>query len=57
MIRTNVILMILVGGACMWIGSLDYLIVRWPAAWLAGSAGIFLFYVQHQFEDAYWESA
>ena len=57
MIRTNVILMILVGGACMWIGSLDYLIVRWPAAWLAGSAGIFLFYVQHQFEGAYWESA
>jgi omega-6 fatty acid desaturase (delta-12 desaturase) len=27
-----------------------------PAAWLAGSAGIFLFYVQHQYEDAYWES-
>ena len=24
---------------------------------LAGSAGIWLFYVQHQFEDAYWESA
>ena len=24
---------------------------------LAGSAGIWLFYVQHQFEDAYWQSA
>ena len=24
---------------------------------LAGSVGIWLFYVQHQFEDAYWESA
>jgi omega-6 fatty acid desaturase (delta-12 desaturase) len=24
---------------------------------LAGSAGIWLFYVQHQFEDAYWEDA
>jgi omega-6 fatty acid desaturase (delta-12 desaturase) len=23
---------------------------------LAGSAGIWLFYVQHQFEDAYWQS-
>jgi omega-6 fatty acid desaturase (delta-12 desaturase) len=23
---------------------------------MAGSAGVFLFYVQHQFEDAYWES-
>ncbi len=24
---------------------------------LAGSAGIWLFYVQHQFEDAYWEGS
>jgi len=54
-IRTNVILLILVGAACVLIGPLDYLLVQWPAAWLAGSAGIFLFYVQHQFEDAYWE--
>ena len=28
-----------------------------PTVLLAGSAGIWLFYVQHQFEDAYWESA
>jgi len=34
----------------------QYLIVQWPAAWLAASAGIWLFYVQHQFEDTYWES-
>jgi omega-6 fatty acid desaturase (delta-12 desaturase) len=34
----------------------QYLIVQWPAAWMASSAGIFLFYVQHQFEDAYWEN-
>jgi acyl-lipid omega-6 desaturase (Delta-12 desaturase) len=27
-----------------------------PAALLAGSIGIWLFYVQHQFEDAYWQS-
>jgi len=56
-IRTNVILLILVAAACIWIGPLDYLLVQWPAAWLAGSAGIFLFYVQHQFEDAYWQTA
>jgi omega-6 fatty acid desaturase (delta-12 desaturase) len=56
-IRTNVILLLLVGAACAWIGPLDYLLVQWPAAWLAGSAGVFLFYVQHQFEDAYWKSA
>ena len=28
-----------------------------PPAMLAGSAGIWLFYVQHQFEDAYWQKA
>lgn len=26
-----------------------------PAFYIAGAAGIWLFYVQHQFEDAYWE--
>jgi omega-6 fatty acid desaturase (delta-12 desaturase) len=28
-----------------------------PPALLAGSAGIWLFYVQHQFEDVYWQRA
>ncbi len=55
-IRTNVILAAAVVALCVWLGPLDYLLVQWPAAWLAGSAGIFLFYVQHQFEDAYWEN-
>jgi len=42
----------------MWlIGWQDYLLTIWPAAWLAGAAGVFLFYVQHQFEDVYWVSA
>ena len=30
---------------------------RCPPRCSPGSAGIWLFYVQHQFEDAYWESA
>lgn len=30
--------------------------VQMPAAMIAGMAGVWLFYVQHQFEDAYWES-
>ena len=28
-----------------------------PSALLAGSIGVWLFYVQHQFEDAYWQSS
>ena len=56
-IRTNVALAVLVGGACWLVGWRDYLLVQWPAALLAGSAGVWLFYVQHQFEDTYWQSA
>jgi omega-6 fatty acid desaturase (delta-12 desaturase) len=55
-IRTNVVVVLLVGAASVWLGPTRYLLIQWPAAWLAGSAGIFLFYVQHQFEDAYWKS-
>src|SRR4051794_4323388 len=53
-IGTNVALAVLITAACLTLGWWQYLIVQWPAAWLAGSAGVFLFYVQHQFEDAYW---
>jgi omega-6 fatty acid desaturase (delta-12 desaturase) len=56
-IGTNVALALLVGALCWLIGWSDYLLVQAPTVLLAGSAGIWLFYVQHQFEDAYWESA
>ena len=55
-LRTDAALIVLVGGACWMIGWQDFLIVWAPAALLAGSIGIWLFYVQHQFEDAYWQS-
>jgi omega-6 fatty acid desaturase (delta-12 desaturase) len=47
----------LVGGLCWLIGWRDFLLVWAPAAMLAGSIGIWLFYVQHQFEDTYWQSS
>ncbi len=31
------------------------LLVHVPIVLIAGAAGVWLFYVQHQFEDAYWE--
>jgi len=41
-----------------WLVGWGRLIVVWaPPALLAGSVGIWLFYVQHQFEDAYWKRA
>ena len=55
-IGTNIALAVLVGSLCWLIGWRDFLLVQTPTVLLAGSAGIWLFYVQHQFEDAYWES-
>src|ERR1700704_910986 len=56
-IATNVALAVIVAGLCWLIGWQEFLLVQLPTAWLAGSAGVFLFFVQHQFEDAYWESS
>jgi acyl-lipid omega-6 desaturase (Delta-12 desaturase) len=53
---TDAVLVALVAAFCWSIGWWDFLIVWAPAALLAGSVGIWLFYVQHQFEDAYWQS-
>jgi omega-6 fatty acid desaturase (delta-12 desaturase) len=52
---TNLALAVLVAGACLLVGWRDYLLIQAPPALLAGSAGIWLFYVQHQFEDTYWD--
>jgi omega-6 fatty acid desaturase (delta-12 desaturase) len=53
---TDAALVFVVGALCLLIGWRDFVIVWAPAALLAGSVGIWLFYVQHQFEDAYWQS-
>ena len=39
------------------IGPLTFLALQLPVMTLAGSIGVFLFYVQHQFEDTFWESS
>jgi omega-6 fatty acid desaturase (delta-12 desaturase) len=56
-IGTNVALAVVVGGLCWLVGWQNYLAVWAPSALMAGSAGVWLFYVQHQFEDTYWENA
>ncbi len=53
----DAVLLACVAGLCWLIGWEDFLLVWAPPAMLAGSVGIWLFYVQHQFEDAYWQSA
>jgi acyl-lipid omega-6 desaturase (Delta-12 desaturase) len=54
-IGTNIALALLVATACWLIGWSDFLLLQAPTVMLSGAAGIWLFYVQHQFEDAYWE--
>ena len=54
-VGTNIALAVMVGGLCWLVGWRNFLLVQAPMVMLAGSAGIWLFYVQHQFEDAYWQ--
>jgi omega-6 fatty acid desaturase (delta-12 desaturase) len=56
-LATDAVLAGAVGALCWLIGWQSFLLVWAPPALLAGSIGIWLFYVQHQFEDAYWQSA
>jgi omega-6 fatty acid desaturase (delta-12 desaturase) len=51
---TDLALVVLVGAIVWAIGWRDYLLLQLPTMMLAGAAGVFLFYVQHQFEDVYW---
>jgi len=56
-IATNLALAIVIG-AIVWLAGLEaWLLVQMPIAVLAGTLGVFLFYVQHQFEDVYWASS
>jgi omega-6 fatty acid desaturase (delta-12 desaturase) len=53
--RTNLAIVLAVGGLCWLIGWKAFLLVEAPLVPLAGGAGIWLFLVQHQFEGTYWE--
>jgi omega-6 fatty acid desaturase (delta-12 desaturase) len=54
---TNIGFAVVLGAIWWFVGFGAWAAVQMPAAVIAGTAGVFLFYVQHQFEDAYWESA
>jgi omega-6 fatty acid desaturase (delta-12 desaturase) len=52
---TNLALVALVGGLTWLFGLKAYLLLQLIVLLVAGSTGIWLFYVQHQFEGVYWE--
>jgi omega-6 fatty acid desaturase (delta-12 desaturase) len=53
---TNVAVAAIAATICLLVGWQEFLLVQMPPALAAGTAGVWLFYVQHQFEDVYWES-
>jgi omega-6 fatty acid desaturase (delta-12 desaturase) len=51
---TNLALLVVVAVASLTIGSKTYLLIQLPTILIASTFGLWLFYVQHQFENAYW---
>ena len=53
---TNAAVAGLLAGLIMWLGFAQALMVQVPIILLASMAGVWLFYVQHQFEHTYWRN-
>lgn len=49
-------LALFVAGMMWWIGVIPFLAVYLPIALISCSVGVWLFYVQHQYERTYWEN-
>jgi len=54
---TNLALIIIVLLMSWAIGFKNYLLIQLPVIWVASTVGVWMFYVQHQFEGVYWERA
>lgn len=52
---TNILIVVVAGLLCWGIGWVNFLLVQGPIFMISGAAGIWLFYVQHTFEDSYFE--
>lgn len=52
---TNLAILVIAAGVFFLLGMQAVLLILLPTAMLAASAGVWLFYVQHQFENTYWE--
>jgi omega-6 fatty acid desaturase (delta-12 desaturase) len=54
-LATNLVLVLLIVGIGLMLGWRTLLLVQGPVLLITGAIGIWLFYVQHQFEDTYWQ--
>jgi acyl-lipid omega-6 desaturase (Delta-12 desaturase) len=51
---TNFAIAAVIATVCSFIGLKTFLVIQMPIVALAASAGVWLFYIQHQFEDTFW---
>lgn len=51
---TNLGIALLAAGLSYFIGFRTYLLIQLPVMYIAAMAGVFLFYVQHQYPDVHW---
>jgi omega-6 fatty acid desaturase (delta-12 desaturase) len=51
---TDMAILAIIAGASMTIGLSTYLLIQLPIMAISGAIGVWLFYVQHQFEGVYW---
>lgn len=56
-IRTNLLLLAVLLLAHLTIGIGAFLMIQMPVITLGSAVGIWMFYVQHQFEDVYWANS
>ena len=54
---TNLGLLVLWGSIAMEVGWQEFLLVHGPSLMFATSTGVYLFYVQHQYAQAYWRDS
>ena len=52
---TNIMLVVVIALVCWLIGWKTYVLVQLPILWISSTIGIWLFYVQHNFDPTYWE--
>lgn len=54
-IFTNIAIAAVVTAMSLTLGFVNYLAIQLPVIFMAAGAGMWLFYVQHQYEGVYWE--
>jgi len=54
---TNLAIITIAAGLILLMGFNNYVLIQLPILWIAGMVGIWMFYIQHQFESVYWARA